>query len=533
MYSFFFSLGPARGRAGLGLVFIPVLLVFYIQALLRHLNHFKPSMRSDGLTGLRELFQDHPHILTPNLAKVVESALGRIIDNDAAVRHSLYTFLSFLFSTVSSNHIRTLFPSIVVHVSCGLTHISDRIQFDSLKIFGLLMSHYPSLLPPHAQHLLPLIVGLISRHSSCAVVSQKAAKSKAQASLAHDPRSKLSKWSSRIDVFSLLCRFLETLYECVHSSRKASYVHDSNPGNTQLIVDVQTQRVVVERDGELLPAHSALCDFSSSIPHVMPLQRQGLPHQLHAVISSGTPSSPSSRSPSIHTRSASVFPDVSKFIGFSESLIALCLECWVECAPTTQGHVSKNTLTLMETIINLLCLVLKLAVHVHTLDFAAQSTEQNNETCVSAISALTEKYAAVFLKHFMPHFPLHCIVTSASFVRYAKMNLMLCQITTLLSQGELSSLPKALQSVCAFYGTLGHLADPSVSSQSVLECSCMISETLPEVLVSIERHRLPESDLRCVMSGLSAFYDGCHPQSSAKRVLIQCFRDLLATCGTR
>ena len=492
-------------------------------------------MRSDGLAGLRELFQDHPHTLTPNLAKLMESVLGRIIDGDASVRHSLYTFLSFLFSTVPSNHIRTHFSSVVVHVSCGLTHISDRIQFDSLKIFRLLMNHYPTLLPPHAQHLLPLIVGLVSRHS-CAVVSHKATKGKARASLAHDPHSKLSKWSSRIDVFGLLSRFLETLYECVRSSRKRSSIRSSNPEYPPLVVDVQNQRVVVEQDGDLLPAHSTLCNFSSSIPHVMPLQRQGLPHQL--AVSGATHSSPSSRSSSIHVNTDSIFPDVSKFVEFSESLIALLLECWVECAPV-QGHVPKNTLTLMETIISLLCLILKLAVHIHTRDFAAKSTDhtqftdQGGETPITAINVLTEKYASAFMKHFMTHFPLHCTVTSTNFVQYVKMNLILCQITTLLSQCELPSLLKALQSVCTFYGTLGHLVDPSISSQSALECSGIISDTLSDLLVAVDRHGLPGADLRCVVNGLSTFYDGCHPQSSAKRTLIQCFRDLLATRGTR
>ena len=227
-------------------------------------------MRCDGLTGLRELFQDHPHLLLPNLAKLVEKAFGRIIDSDTSVRHSLYTLLTDVFAAISSHHIRAHFPSIVVHISCGLTHISDGMQLDALKIFGVLMNCYPTLLPPHAQELLPLIVGLISRHKD--PISSK--KTRAHVSLAHDPVSKLSKLSSRIDVFNLLSRFLETLLKCVDSSQRETSVRVSR--STPTVVDLCKRKVMVEQDGGLLPAESTLCNFSASVPHIMPLQGQGL-----------------------------------------------------------------------------------------------------------------------------------------------------------------------------------------------------------------------------------------------------------------
>ena len=497
-------------------------------------------MRCDGLTGLRELFQDHPRLLAPHLSKLMEGVLGRIIDSDASVRHALHTFLGFLFSSVSSHCIHTHFSSIVVHVSCGLTHISDRVQLDSLKIFGLLVNHYPTLLPPHAQHLLSLIVGLISRHS-CAILSRKATTSKVQASLAHDPRSKLSKVSSRIEVFTLLSRFLETLFEYVGSTRKALSAHISDPESSPPIVDVQSQSVLVERDGEMLPACSKLCDFSTSVPHVMLLQQQGLPYQLGISPNVGDiASSTGSQSSLINASSESVFPDVSKFVGFSESLISLLLECWVECGPAQLSssnsevmNVPKNSLILMETIINLLCLVLKLAALVSTSDFDAQSTENGSIPSVVAVNVLSEKYAASFLKHFMMYFPLHCPVTSANFPQYMRMNLTLCQIMTLLSKSDHCSDQKALQSVCTFYSTLGQLVNPVLSSQSALEYSKIISETLPDLLASVDKHQMSDSDLQHVMNGLSAFYSWCHLQSSAKRSLIQCFRNLLDSFSTR
>lgn len=487
-------------------------------------------MRSDGLTGLRELFQDHPHLLIPNLAQLISGVLGRIIDSDASVRHALNIFLNFLFSKVSSDFIHTHFSSIVLHVSCGMTHISDRIQLDSLKIFSLLLNHYPALLPPHAQHLLPLIVGLIARHSGS--ISQKSAKSKVESSLAHDPRSKLSKLSSRMEVFNLLLKFLESLFERVSTTRKEP--HLLSPGTNSPIIDLRDQKVLVERDGELLPAHSSLCDFSTPVPHVMVLQQKGLICQLGA--SAATPSGSRSL---IETGSESVFPDVSKFLEFSESLISLLLECWVECAPSKllssksqSTNIPKGTLSLMETVICLLCLVLKLATLVGVSDFDIQSTEQGRGPSEAALSVLSEKYAASFMKHFMVYFPLHCASTSTNFAQYMKMNLLLCQTTILVSKSEQCSNEGALQSICKFYSTIGQMTNPDISSQSALECSKIISETLPELVAVVDKYHLPDSSLQSVARGLDVLYNGCHLQSSAKRCLIQCFRDLLDSCGS-
>ena len=497
-------------------------------------------MRCDGLTGLRELFQDHPHLLIPNLAKLVDKVLCKIIDPDASVRHSLYTLLSDIFSVVSSDHVCAHFSSIVAHLSCGLTHISDKVQLDSLRMFGLLMAHYSMLLPAHAQQLLPLIVRLISRHKS-ASSSQKTSKTKTQASLAHDPRSKLSRFSSRIDVFNLLFHFLETVLKSVDPIEEMRKT-DKTPAT----VDLQRQRVVIERDGEFKQVHCDLVDFSS-IPHVMPLKREGLPYQLtvspvaslptefNAVstsVASTVSICPSSRSSLISPDS--VFSDVAKFIEFSESLVSLLFECWVECS-LVQKHVSKDCLVLMETVINLLCLVLKLAVHVSSSESDTRSTEHCSTLAPSpVINTLSGKYTAFYLKHFVTKFPLRCpSATSSHSVQYTRMNLVLCQITALLSKSGDPTYQPALDSVCTFYGTLEGVSDPtSDSSQTALECSRIISETLPELLDAVDRHRLAHSNLQCVLTGVEAFYSRCHTQSSAKRVLIHCFGNLLERHGT-
>ena len=350
------------------------------QALLSHLNHFKPSMRQDGLNGLRELFQDHPYLLIPNLAKVVGAVFVKLIDQDPSVRHTLHVFLSYLFPLVSPDHIRTFLPTIILHLSCGLTHISDRIQLDALKVFGLLMKHYSTLLPPHAPRILPLIVGLISRHEGAASSVKKTTKAKLRTSLASNPSSKLSRVSSRVEVFTLLNQFLETIYDSMpdHATLKQQL---GTPGNSAPVVDVCSRKVWIERDGTTVQVHSNLCNFSTTIPRMMLLQHHGLKCQ---------PSSLTTHSSSLIVQATTagerlgsegnVFPDDSSFLNFAQGLIALLLECWVECAPSRllapqspASSIPADVLTLMEVIIGLLCMILKLATRVKSSDTATTS----------------------------------------------------------------------------------------------------------------------------------------------------------------
>ena len=504
---------------------------------MRHLNHFKPSMRCDGLNGLRELFQDHPHLLIPNLAKLVGPVFGRLIDSDPSVRRSLHTLLSTLFSLVSPHHIHTHFPSITAHISCGLTHINDKIQLDSLKIFQLTLDRYPSLLPPQALHLLPLIVGLLSRYKGG--VSGRDTGEKKQVSLAHDPRSKLSKWTSRIDVFNLLSRFLEIILESVDS--RDQDVSCAESGNSAVVVDLEWQRVMIEREGEFVQVESHFCNFSSSIPRVMPLQQQGIPYKsvLIPSVSSRALTPLKTFAPQSSMKSESVLSSVSKFIEFSETLLSLIFDCWLECA-SVQSRGSKDTLVLMETTVHLFCLTLKLSVcvgqHNSTVSLLAQ------DKAASSLDVLREKYSDRFLKHFMGSFPLHHSSSSSSSssftvqtAQYMKINLSLCYVTVLLSEGSDHLYTAALQSVCSYFELLAKLSDTQqlLSSQLMLECSRLISDTLLDLLEVVERGGLPEVCLDAVVSGVDGFYHTCHPQSSSKRCLLLCFRRLLKTFNSK
>ena len=490
-------------------------------------------MRQDGLNGLRELFQDHPYLLTPNLAKVVGAVFVKLIDQDPSVRHTLHVFLSYLFPLVTPDHIRTFLPTIILHLSCGLTHISDRIQLDSLKVFRLLMKHYSILLPPHAPRILPLIVGLISRHEGAASSAKKTTKAKLRTSLASNPSSKFSRVASRVEIFTLLNQFLETIYVSMSDGNTVKQL--STSGNRAPVVDVCSCKVWKEKDGAAVQIHSNLCNFSTSIPHIMLLQYSGLECQSSDLSPHSTsPTSQNSTTGEGLGAECSVFPDDSSFLDFAQSLISLLLECWVECAPSQllapqspASSIPVDILTLMEVIIGLLCMVFKLATRVKSTDTVTTSATLQEAAPTSVVETLSLKYTASLTKHFMVYFPFFSVGPSTSFStsQGLTMNLILCQIMALLSTSHDSSSERALQSVCAFYGTLGQKAKLIASSNLALVWCRSITETIPSLLTSLESRQLDE-DQKKLLGGIWAFYNASHPQSSAKKTMIQCFRDL-------
>ena len=503
-----------------------------MQSLLSHLNHFKASMRQDGLNGLRDLFQEHPHLLIPNLTKLVAAIFSRITDQEASVRHALHTLLSYLFPLVCPDHIFTFLPTIIVHLSCGLTHINDRIQVDSLKVFSLLLKRYSSLLPPHAPRLLPLLLDLVSRHSGATSSGKKTYKGKV--SLASNPGSKLSKVSSRIEVFTLLNSFLEIIYKSLSGDHATS----SQPVCKAPVVDLCNRKVWVEKDETVVAVHSNFCDLSTPIPQVMLLQNIGLMYHFNSMSES---SSPQSQRLAVSRGSSGSTGKLLKdnFLGFSEGLISLLLECWVECAPSqlfsshsSTPQVPENILSLMERIISLVCMVLKLSTKVTVSEDSTEITPHGES--ISVLDALSSKFTTSFLKHFMVYFPFFGAESRAhtGTSRGFAMNLTAAKIVALLSSAQCQSMQQSLKSICAYYLTLGHKKKIIKSSQLAVVCSNSIAESAPQLLDTLERQNLHENQ-REMLDGIWAFYNTCHPQSSAKKILLQCFKKLHEKYSTK
>jgi hypothetical protein len=472
---------------------------------------------------------------------------------------------------------RPFVPVVVAHLICGLTHINEEIQFDSLKVFDLLLSRFPTLLLSDAHKLLPLLVRLISRQKQLAGTAATSSSSGGgrnsllstiQKSFSHHqrgsigggilastPNSRLAELDSRLKIFSQLCSFLEVIFSQSSSSLTESKDHNS----LAPIVDVENRRVLVpsEGDGDVTETSDALCTFAPGIPHVVVLRHHGILPSNEAFLSS-TPAMNRGHDQQVQDSSL-LFSDFQQLGEFIEPSISLLLESWIECDPTAvfsrEGGRSggKNqALPLMETILNTMCLVLKLvhqsdlrrAFEFDSINVAVTDGEQMDR---SLMGHLRQKYWSELSTHLVSHFPfsIKSQVSQNQLNRILSMDFTLCYIMLLLhtappppaaeihasnvplTDTASTSVKHAADIICSFFVQLcesGKLVDKLSSAQNAI---LTLVAFFPTLLRLCQTNHLSREQQASLLKSVWTVYRKCHPLSSTRQSLVKCFSEQL------
>ena len=459
-----------------------------------------------------------------------------------------------MFSRTSVDNLRPFIAIVVAHLICGMTHINEEIKYDSLKIFDLVLSHFPSLLIPHAFELLPLFVRLISRlkeraessiggKKSLLTTIQKSlsAKDGSGSALASNPNSRMAVQESRMTIFSQILTFIDVILDsrALSCDAEASVL-------TPPIIDMEKRRVFVPVGEMLIETNSALCDFASAIPQVVVLKHHGALPSEEAYLP------PEKKQGGRVNKSTHLFPDHKQFFEFVNSLFLLLLESWVECDPSrvfdvdrsTQGAKKKNqALPFMETILNTMCSLLRLVdqsdrrrqADEFTLD---DSTGINDQTPVitSLNEQLRQKYWSDIKTHAISHFPFSSSVFKLPAAspdgssQFLTMDFLLSYATLLLHSCPTNrtalDVSYATELVCKFLAHLndGGLATNASTTPNALQTFVALFPLYTRLCEScdIPRERQVEA-----MKSVWSMYTASHPLSSARQLLVKCFNHLL------
>ncbi|XP_048880364.1 testis-expressed protein 10 homolog isoform X1 [Brienomyrus brachyistius] len=134
-----------------------------IKDLLSQLHHYSGGVKQAALVGLRELLCQHPQLLEQHLSSVLSEAAAVIADKDGAVRGAAVRLLRLLAQCVPAERVAPFFPLLSAHLTCAMTHISEGIQEDALRVLDILLEHYPALLSARSAVLLRNFLELISQ----------------------------------------------------------------------------------------------------------------------------------------------------------------------------------------------------------------------------------------------------------------------------------------------------------------------------------------------------------------------------------
>ncbi|PSS37555.1 hypothetical protein PHLCEN_2v571 [Hermanssonia centrifuga] len=113
--------------------------------LVSHMKHYNSGTRKDAILGIRELFENHPEIVTPSLTVLFSNCIRIIGDEDASVRKGLLAFFGWLLPRVSIDDLAPHAPVLLLFTTSALTHIFPEIRIDAIRFIDLFLEFIPDL----------------------------------------------------------------------------------------------------------------------------------------------------------------------------------------------------------------------------------------------------------------------------------------------------------------------------------------------------------------------------------------------------
>ncbi len=402
------------------------------------MNHHNSTVRHDALVGLCEIFSAHPELLPKNLPKLVEQVFSTIVDGSGLVRQASRMLIKCLTSLVYSDAISPFFDIMMAHLNCGLTHIKEKIQLDSLKILELYIQYHSKLLVSRISKVLPLLIGLLSRHKVGTFLTQTSAK---------------------LSIFSLISKMLESL---LSAAAGGNFKMPDASSNAEWILEDQGQ----------------VCRLT-------------------------------------------------------DTLLTILMESWVECHSDVLSNKkapSSQSLSLMQTIITLLSLLLKLLLH------TAQMADQQNVEELN-LADFCGKISGDVKVHMMCYFPFRVLASSTQRqlqqVQY-DMNFTFCEVgvltyklLSLVARNDLSD--DIFHPILEYLANLKskHIQQVTASAQTLLVCSNVLAVVTPFVCELCHENTKLLNLMRSVLVFIRDFYDACHSHSRTKQLLVKCFSRIL------
>lgn len=311
-----------------------------IKDLLSQMHHYSGGVKQSALLGLKDLLSQYPFIIDAHLSNILSEVTAVFTDRDANVRLAAVQLLQFLAPKIRTEQISPFFPLVSAHLSSAMTHITEGIQEDSLKVLDILLEHYPALITGRSSILLKNFVELISHQQlSKGLVNRDRSQSWI---LSVNPNRRVTSQQWRLKVLARLSKFLQALAdgssrlreseglqeqkETPHATSNSIFINWKDHANDQ-------QQIQVYENGGSQP------NVSSQF-------------RLRCLGTLGT-----------------VDEDLSSpenLKGFIEIIIPLLIECWIEALPpqlaaSVGSGVEREPLQVMQQVLNVISLLWKLS----------------------------------------------------------------------------------------------------------------------------------------------------------------------------
>uniref|UniRef100_F6TRF7 Testis expressed 10 n=2 Tax=Ornithorhynchus anatinus TaxID=9258 RepID=F6TRF7_ORNAN len=388
-----------------------------IKDLLSQMHHHNAGVKQSALVGLKDLLTQYPFVIDAHLSSILSEVTAVFTDKDSSVRAAAVRLLQFLAPKVRTDQITPFFPLVSAHLSSAMTHITEGIQEDSLKVLDILLEEYPALLTGRSSILLKNFVELIS-HQQLSKGLKNGDKSPSWI-LSVNPNRRLTSQQWRLNVLARLSKFLQALADGSGRSREGAGLQEQKESLPPARNSIQITWKDHARSQQAIQVY----ENGGSQPNVVSQFR------LRSPVGGGGSADESLSSPE-------------NLKGFILIIIPLLIESWVEAtpgqlvAPILGKFLEPESQQLMQQVLNIISLLWKLS--------------KQHDEAHKMEAWLRKNYLNDFKHHFMRHFPYsvqetakhkrkelnksnkHCI-TSSSNVDHLLLNLTLCDIMVSLA----------------------------------------------------------------------------------------------------
>ncbi|XP_006031411.1 testis-expressed protein 10 isoform X1 [Alligator sinensis] len=390
-----------------------------IKDLLSQMHHYSAGVKQSALVGLKDLLSQYPFIIDAHLSNIISEVAAVFTDKDSGVRGAAVCLLQFLASKLRAEQIAPYFPLVSAHLSSAMTHISEGIQEDSLKVLDILLEEYPVLLTDRSSILLKNFVELISHQQLSKRLKNR---EKISWMLSVNPNRRVTSQQWRLNVLVRLRKFLRALVD----------------GASELEDEEGLQQ---QKEGSLSSKNPVCINWKEHACNQQPIQlyenggsqpKINSSFRLRSLVS-------------MTDRMEKGLSSAENLKGFIEIIIPLLIECWIEASPAQPGApvlgnlLEPESQQLMQQVLNIIHLLWKL-------------TKQHDEMHKMEVW-LRVNYLVDFKQHFMRHFPYsfqetvkhkkkdsyksnkYCMTPSNS-IDHLLLNLTLCDIMVSLSSAS-------------------------------------------------------------------------------------------------
>ncbi|KAG1864121.1 hypothetical protein DFJ58DRAFT_772772 [Suillus subalutaceus] len=134
------------------------------------MKHYNANTRKDAILSFRELFELHPDVVESSMTILLGACVRLIGDEDAGVRKTLLSFLSWLLPLVPKEDLIPHVPLLILFTTSAQTHIFPEIRIDAVRFLDLFLELVPESVvdgwiqgnPGHGKRVLEGYLGILS-----------------------------------------------------------------------------------------------------------------------------------------------------------------------------------------------------------------------------------------------------------------------------------------------------------------------------------------------------------------------------------